>query len=66
MSDLPPAGVLVSTAEADAVAIRGASVPRRPRDGKHRRVVAYCAPDVSASRFAILLRELADCLERRA
>lgn len=57
--------VLASTAESDAIAIRADSTPHRPGDGKHRRVVAYCAPDISKLRFAGLLRELADKLDRR-
>jgi hypothetical protein len=55
--------ILASTGAADAVAIRVAGTPRRPGDGRHRRVVAYCASDVLPSKFALLLRELADALD---
>jgi hypothetical protein len=44
----------------DAIAVRLGRAPRTPSDGVHRRVVAYCAPDVSRGRMAAMLRELAD------
>ena len=54
---------IAATGEADAILVRGERAPRRPTDGKHRRVVVYCAPDVSIPRLAGILRELADALD---
>lgn len=55
--------LLATTTDADAVAIRLDKRPRRPDHGAHRRVVAYCAPEVNPRRFASILRELADRLD---
>jgi hypothetical protein len=60
---VPPADLLAETANASA--IRLGKRPQRPVDGKHRKVVAYCAPDVTISETAVLLKELADELDPR-
>ena len=56
------ADLCAETGAREAIAIR-LNRAGLPIDGRHRRVVAYCEPQVSPERFAGLLRELADQLE---
>jgi hypothetical protein len=56
------ADLLAETNDADAVAVRLERPPRRPIDGKHRRAVVYCAPDLEPHQLATMLRDLANQL----
>jgi hypothetical protein len=56
------ADLVAETVASEALAVR-LDRARLLIDGRHRRVVAYCEPDVRRARFAALLRELADKLD---
>ena len=57
------AELVAETVASEALAVR-LDRARLLIDGRHRRVVAYCEPQVTPTRFVQLLRELADELER--